>query len=84
MPSLLLFFSFLCFTTYHSLLVMEVQQIGPFSLVSSTSGDLTKGIYPSKRYEDIKGHYVNVIQTFPPELKTNFFIKTEKKLKKIF
>lgn len=70
-------FIFLCFTTYHSLFVMENNEVGPFKLKKQIEGDLTNGIFPSKRYEDKNGYFVEVQQSFPMQLKTNYDIEAQ-------
>lgn len=81
MPKLLFQFAFLCLTIHHSLLVMET--IGPFTLVPLEKIDSIDdaSLYPTKRYQDDQGHYVELIQSFPVRLNTNFFIEAKMEYK---
>jgi hypothetical protein len=63
---------------------METYDVGPFSLHNVQNGDMRNEIYPKKRYEDQNGYYVEVQQSFPMIVKTNFDIQTKKVTKKVW
>ncbi|HTM06471.1 MAG TPA: hypothetical protein VL201_04470 [Patescibacteria group bacterium] len=74
----ILFFSFLIFTTHHSLFLMEEAQVGSFTMAKHQTAK-KDGIIPITVYENLHEYYVGIRQTFPMELETNVRIKQIKR-----